>query len=135
MSIYKIKKNPIFFLNHDFFQPKTCQLSTGEKPLPTHQGGHYGTKAIHNDTPGLRFSGRLVANGAQKWLWATSIVDYNGLHGDSKYLWSCNILDAAKINGMLINISEVLSWLYCIYVNHKSCVCDMFDIARNVAKP
>ena len=43
--------------------------------------------------------------------------------------------DASLINGMLINISEVLSWLYRIYVNHKSCVCDTFDIARNVAKP
>ena len=63
------------------------------------------------------------------------IFDYSGPHGDSKYLRRCNILDAAKINGMLINISEVLSWLYSIYVNHKSCVCDTFDIARNVAKP
>ena len=45
-----------------------------------------------------------------------------------------NISDAAKIKEMLINISEVLSWLYCIYVNHNSCdVCDTFDIARNVA--
>ena len=38
-------------------------------------------------------------------------------------------------NEMLINISEVSSRLYHIYVNHKSCVCDMFDIAMNVAKP
>ena len=74
----------------------------------------------------MRFSGRPVANGAQKWLRATSIFDYSASspHGDSKYLRSCNILDAAKINGMLINISEVLSWLYRIYVNHKSCVRD-----------
>ena len=41
---------------------------------------------------------------------------YSGPHGDSKYLRIGNILDAAKVNGMLINISEVLSWLYRIYV-------------------
>ena len=83
---------------------------------------------------GVRFNGRPVANGAQNWLRATSIFDYSSPHGESKYLRSCNILDPAQINGMLINISEVLSWLYRIYVNHKSCVCDTFDIARNVAK-
>ena len=82
---------------------------------------------------GVRFSGHPVANVAQEWLHATSIFDYSGPHGDLKYLWSCNILDEAKINRMLINISEVLSWLYRIYVNCKSCVCDMFDIARNAA--
>ena len=62
---------------------------------------------------GVRFSGRPVVNGAQKWLQAISTFYYSGPHGDSKYLRSCNILDAAKINGMLINISVVLSicWL------------------------
>ena len=84
---------------------------------------------------GVRFCGRPVANGAKKWLRATSVFDYSGPHGYWKYLRSCNILDPAKINGMLINISEVLSWLYRISVNHKSCVCDTFDIARNVARP
>ena len=68
------------------------------------------------------------------WLRATSVFYYSGPHADSKYLRSCNILDTTKINGMLINISEVLFWLYRIYVNYKSCVCDTFDIARNVAK-
>ena len=81
---------------------------------------------------GVRFSGRPVANGAQQWLRATSIFYYSSPHGDLKYLRSCNILDPAKINGMLINISEVLSL---VYINHTSCVCDTFDIARNVAKP
>ena len=38
------------------------------------------------------------------------------------------------IKEMLINRSIVLA-TYCIYVNHKSCVCETFDIARNVAKP
>ena len=84
--------------------------------------------------PGVRFSGRPVANGTQKWLWATLIFDYSGPNGDSTYLRSFNILDATKMNGILINISEVLSWLYRIYVNHKSCVCDTLGIARNVAK-
>ena len=64
----------------------------------------------------------VVANGPQKWLWATLIFDYSGLNGDTKYLWSFSILDAEKINGMLIKTSEVLSWLYRIYVNHKSFV-------------
>ena len=81
-----------------------------------------------------RFSGRPVANGAQKWHRATSIFDYSGPRGDLKYLRSCNILDAAKINRMLINISEVLSWLYRFMLT-INCVCDTFDIARNVAKP
>ena len=71
---------------------------------------------------GVRFSGRLVANGTQKWLRATSILDYIGPHG--QYLRSCNILDAAKINGR--NVVLAISHL---------CVCDTFDIARNVAKP
>ena len=71
----------------------------------------------------MTFSGCPVANGAQKWLRVASIFDYSGPHGDSKCLRSCNILDAAKINGMVINISEVLSCLYHIYVDHKSCVC------------
>ena len=83
---------------------------------------------------GVRFSGRPVANGIKKWLMATLIFYYSGPHGDSKYLRSCDILHAAKINGMVINISEV-SWLYRINVNHKSCVDDTFDIARSVAKP
>ena len=68
---------------------------------------------------GVRFSGRPVANGTQKWVSATYIFDNSSPHGNSKYLQSCIILDPAKINGMLINISEVLSWLYRIYVNHK----------------
>ena len=86
-------------------------------------------------TTGVRFSGCPVTNGTQKWLRATSMFDYGGLHDDLKYLRSCNISDEAKIKEMLINISEVLSWLYCIYVNHKSCVYDTFDIVRNFAKP
>ena len=95
--------------------------------------------AIHLVTAAeVRFSGRLVANGAQKLLRAT-IFYYSGLYGNSKYLRSCNILDAAKINGMLINISEVLSWLHrltVLTINRVfACVCDTFDIARNVAKP
>ena len=84
-----------------------------------------------NDNAGVRFSGRPVVNGARKWVRATYFFYYSSPHGDSKYLRSCNILDAAKIN-----ISEVLSWLYRIYVSQdKSCVCDTFGIARNVAKP
>ena len=93
---------------------------------------------MHTDpicTHRVRFSCRPVANGAQKWLRATSIFDNSSPHGDSIYLRSHIILDPAKINGMLINISEVLSWLYRIYVNHKERFCDTFDIARNVAKP
>ena len=61
----------------------------------------------------------MVVNGAQKWLRATSIFDYSSPHGDSKCLWSCNILDAAKINGMLINISEVLhNTINRVFVTH-----------------
>ena len=48
--------------------------------------------------PGVRFSGRPVTNGAQKWLRATSIFGYSSPHGDSKYLESCIILDPAKIS-------------------------------------
>ena len=60
------------------------------------------------DSPGVRFSGRPVANGAQNWLRVTSIFDYSSPDGDSKYLRSCNILDLAKINGMSINIRSVV---------------------------
>ena len=59
-------------------------------------------------------------------------LDYSGPHWDSKYLWSCNILNAAKINRVNKHLGSVV--MYRIYVNHKSCVFDMFDIARNVAK-
>ena len=72
-----------------------------------------------NCNVGVRFSGRPVANDAQKWLRATSLFDNSSPHGDSKYLQSCSILDPAKTDGMLINISEVLSFLNRIYVNHK----------------
>ena len=81
---------------HNWLQTHKNQLQT-HNSLQTH----------NNWLSGVRFSSRPVANGAQKWLQATSIFYYSGPHCDLKYLRSCNILDAAKIN-----ISEVLFWLY-----------------------